>query len=134
MWPHGAKIDALETDLKKTGATLINNRAAASQSLQMLSQTTPVTVLIQRPNLCGMECISMQVGEWEKYNKVVFYPDGKGSGPSIVLDYKQPGHFVFSHSSEEKVVMTGFQVAEIDLGPINEAWTGCIAMLIAGEF
>lgn len=92
-----------------------------------------MTLIVERPNQCGMECISMRQAEWEKYNRAVFYPDGMGGGSSIMLEYRQPGHFVFSHCGQEQAVTCGFKPAEVDLGAVNGSWKGCIAMLVAGE-
>ena len=89
------------------------------------------TLIVERPNQCGMECVSMRTAEWEKYSKLVFYPNGKGGGSSIALEYVIPGRFIFSHCGQERTVMPGFEEVEVDLGLVNDCWKGCIALLVA---
>jgi hypothetical protein len=93
----------------------------------------PISLIVERPNQCGMECISMHSTEWEKYSRVEFFPDGMGGGSPIVLEYKREGKFVFSHCAQETSVMPGFKPVEVDLGAVNGCWKGCIAMLVAGD-
>ena len=87
-----------------------------------------IALIVERPNQCGMECLSMQKSEWEKLATAVFFPDGMGGGSSIALEYRKPGHFVFSHCGRERVGMLGL---EVDLGAVNGCWKGCVAMMVA---
>ena len=71
----------------------------------------------------------MNSSEWERKRSVAFFPL-EAEKKRCQLHYKAPGHFIFAHDEREKIVMNGFDVAEVDLGALNTAWAGCVATLV----
>ena len=88
-----------------------------------------ITLIIERSDRLGMECVIMNTSEWASRRSVAFFPSNTESNPCS-LHYKQSGNFIFAHGDREKVVCKGFDYAEVDLGMLNEKWTGCVATLV----
>ena len=95
-----------------------------------MSSDSLFTLVIERQDCKSMKYYTMNRAQWESEKTVVFFPMGDEHA-ECCLHYKSPGHFIFSFEEREKFVFEGFNMAEIDLGKLNNEWKDCVATLIS---